>query len=323
MAQIEVILFSGEKIKIKLLDNPFIEDFLVHLDKMISTHDIVSHKTQYPLGVYGYDHKIVSNHVSKIVTCINKLNEMGLDFPVATDEVCFTGKKEDFAKERQLLNTLHRYFTTGHKTFSQNAGGELTWKFGSTYIFNQPSNGEEFSEYVHGINTAVHQIEPYTWYNERINEYLNSGNVHNEFVVSFIMRSEYALSDEGASYFKTIKHQHLRYHSDELKYDVWLPLHQIQGKDYITSYFDYDDPTEWDVTHPILYSGSFAFGDRAIMRDKNILNYFRLYGIELSPVHYGMPLGNVIEGKHLISTLGDFTRKRYLLNDVVQDIKIL
>ncbi len=323
MANININLFSGEKIKIKLLDNPFIDDFVNQLQFMINTHKIVSHRNQYPQGLRNYDKQAVEQYTTQLIDNINQLNEMGLNFPTSVSDVYFTCDDSEFERERQLLNTIHRHFTTGHKTFSWNSEPVLTWQYNSEFTFKDPENPELFSKCVHNINDIVHEIETYL-NNPRVTEYIEGKKEsYNEFIVSFERNGEYAFDNNSTSYYKNIKEEHYQYHSDKLEHDVWLPLHQIQGKDYLRGYFDYDDPNEWDITHPILYSGSLALGDREIMLDSNILDYLRSYNIEPQPIHYGMPLGNIIEGKELVSNLGSFDPEVFKKYDVIESIEVI
>ena len=69
------------------------------------------------------------------------------------------------------------------------------------------------------------------------------------------------------------------------------------------AYFDYDSPDNWDISTNVVYSGSIALGDRSIIQRPEIQTWFRDHNIEPGPLHYGMPLGNIVSGKELIQQL--------------------
>jgi hypothetical protein len=175
-----------------------------------------------------------------------------------------------------------------------------TWLDGSEYTFNlNQADYPVFSKLVHNINTVVHQMEVY-YMNDRIKSF----NKKHEYQVLFNSSKPLdPANDPQRLYMKQIKEEHFQYFSDQLTYDVWLPLHEIQGKNYWVAYFDMDDPRPWDVSTNVVYSGGFAIGDRSAIRDPAILEYLQSYGITPGPRQCGMPLGHVIQGKELIETM--------------------
>lgn len=113
----------------------------------------------------------------------------------------------------------------------------------------------------------------------------------------------YKGTNNDFQYFKTIKNEHYEYFSDNMEYDIWLPLSQIQGKNYLQAYVDEDDPTNWDVSSNVFYSGSFSIGDRSWYKNENLQNYLKSYGIKPCAQTCGVPLGRIISGKKYISHL--------------------
>jgi hypothetical protein len=116
-------------------------------------------------------------------------------------------------------------------------------------------------------------------------------------------------------YFQHLDEEYFQYFTDQLEYDIWLPLHQIQGKNYWICYFDEDDPTHWDVSTNIIYSGSIAIGDRSAARDPKILTWLESYGITPGPMHCGMPLGKIITGRDLVPALDEGSIKDIIINE--------
>ena len=119
------------------------------------------------------------------------------------------------------------------------------WLDNTEWTFDFPSDRKQFGQLVHAINTAVHSIER-LFHNERID------NFTPRYEYQILFDDQNPIAPETGDYLKPIAPEHQQYFSDELKYDVWLPLYQIQGKNYWTCYFDQDDPTHWDVSCQML-----------------------------------------------------------------------
>jgi len=295
MHTVQILTKRDQTIKIQLLDNPFIDDFVQQLDFVNRHFNVCSYVQPIPVvRPKQWNQSEVDKQVEIIVDAITNLNDMGLNFPISVDQIIL----EHNDNGRQLLNKLHRHFTTAHRSFSH---GEkiLTWKDNTEYTFDQPSDAGRFTHYVHEINTAVHAAELY-FNNDRIRNFKKryecqvQYNSHEPLDVN---------NDPQDKFLIDIKQEHFQYFSNQLVYDVWLPLTQIQGKDYWRAYFDYDDPTEWDVSTNVQYSGSMAITDRSTIRDPAILEYLKSYGITPGPLQYGMPLGNIIQGKEYVRGL--------------------
>jgi hypothetical protein len=86
-----------------------------------------------------------------------------------------------------------------------------------------------------------------------------------------------------------------------------LPLSEILGKDYKRAYWDYDDPTNQDVSINKLYSGSMLVSNMSDSVNPDLESWLRSYGIEPGPMTVGMPLGNITQGKDLIARLSNQT----------------
>ena len=330
MHNIQIILTNDSEIKIELLDNPFIAEFIEQILYVRKHYTIASWKQNIPEPHISWDQNKIDFYCSLLIKYINKLNDMGLNFPISPDEVVI---KDMSDKSRQLLNDLHRHFTTGENSLNDRRVQEGTWRYNTQYTFNRPDYDRigELFDCFHGINYAVHDIESY-FTNERIKNF----RVRSEYQVEFkglpspseyvattdnlepddkIKNLENNMTNIPQNYFKTIKKEHYDFFSDDiLKHNVWLPLYQIQGKDYVRAYFDYDDPTEWDISTNIVYSGCFSIGDRSWAKDPSILDYLKSYGITPGPMECGMPLGYVVQGEELVSSLETNNVKKVLIN---------
>ena len=294
MHTVQLLTKRDQTIKIQLLDNPFIDDFIQQLDFVNRHFNVCSYKQDIPYRAKLWNQSNIDKQAEIIINAIANLNDMGLNFPIPESQIIL----ENNTISRQLLNRLHRHFTTAHRSFSH---GEpiLTWEDNTPHTFNRPSDVKRFTHYVHEINSAVHAAEAY-FDNDRIRNF----KIRYEYQIQFNSWEPIDPDNDSQDKFLVdIKQDHFQYFSDQLFYDVWLPLTQIQGKDYWRAYFDYDDPTKWDITTNIQYSGSMAITDRSAIRDPAILEYLKSYGITPGPLQCGMPLGNIIEGKEYVQSL--------------------
>ena len=297
MNVIKIVTKRDQTIKIQLLDNPFIDDFVQQLDFINCHYQVFSYKQNIPYRAKFWNQSNINKQIEIIVDAITNLNDMGLNFPIPIDEIIYEFLEPDNTS-RQLLNRLHRHFTTANRSFSH---GEpvLTWEDNTPHTFNRPEDIKRFTHYVHKINTAVHAAEIY-FDNDRIRNF----KTRYEYQVQFNSWEPIdPNNDPQDRYLIDIKQDHFQYFSDQLVYDVWLPLTQIQGKDYWRAYFDHDDPTKWDVSTNVQYSGCMAITDRSAISDPAILEYLKSYGITPGPLQCGMPLGNIIEGKEYVQSL--------------------
>lgn len=305
MQQVEIITNNDNVIVIQLLDNPFTHDFVKQLEYALQYWFARTFRDKMGDSGVRWNENNKNKQQAKIHDAINRINDMGLNFPVAVKDVDITF--DDYG--RQMLNTLHRHFTTSHRSLSH--GEEFcTWQDGTDLKFDPPADRDAFVQAVHDINDAVHELEA-TFPSARTNGW----RVREDYFVQIQSWSPLNPDNDPQSYFlKDIKQEHFQYFSDELVYDVWLPLTEIQGKDYLRCYFDYDDPRHWDITTNIQYSGSMHIGDRSALRDPLLIEWMRSWGIEPGPLHCGMPLGNIISGKEHTPEL-EYQAKSVTLRD--------
>jgi hypothetical protein len=290
MSQIICKLKDGQTIDIELLNNPFMFDFIEQFKK-------VNHNLEFDQEFFnpcGYENRWSQKRIeifeSKIKEAIRNLNFLGVNFPIAEDEIQITNDSNG----RDLLNRLHRHFTTGHRSASETKN--FIWLENSNLTFSiNEENYNEFAKWTHQINDYVHQSEPY---------FINSRKLNFPMTKEYlILYKSMAFSEQNFNYFCSIKQEHYEYFSDDMHFDVWLPLNQIQGKNYLQGYIDEDNPIHWDISSNIFYSGSFSIGDRGWYHNEEIQNYLKSYGIETGPHTCGMPLGKIIKGRELIPSL--------------------
>ena len=292
---LDVVTKKGN-IKIQLLDNNFIPEFVSQVKRNRDLFQVSSWNERIPYSRQTvWNDTIIKQREQELRSAVIALNSMGLNFPIAVDNINLTNDSNG----RDLLNRLHRHFTTSHRSYSHNES-VLIWQDGTDWTFTvRPEDRENFVREVHNINTAVHMTEGY-YVNDRIRTF----KPRSEFQVVFnSSKPRDPTNNIQQDYFLNIKPEHYQYFSDKLEHNVWLPIHQIQGKNYWVAYFDEDDPRHWDVSTNIQYTGSFSIGDRSAIRDPAILDYLRSYGIEPGPLHCGMPIGDVVEGLDIVAKL--------------------
>jgi hypothetical protein len=155
MTQIHLTTQDNNTIIIQLLDNPFITDFVAQL-KFVKQHfEMRNWRETIPYTRSSYwDEKYAKKVEQDLIATVNKLNELGYKFPVPVEEI----RIENTEAGRQLLNRLHRHFTTSHRSVSHNEPIQ-TWLDGSEYTFNlDQADYPVFSKLVHNINTVVNQM---------------------------------------------------------------------------------------------------------------------------------------------------------------------
>ena len=293
--QLKLITRQGVPIVIELLDNPFITDFVRHFKKNLALFNISSQKMSIPPSVGSFSQERINQLEQDFIDSINALNAIGVNFPIAVEEIYLSIDSYG----RDLLNRLHRHFTTSLRSVSHSES-KFIWQDETDLIFTlSDANRAEFVKQVHKINDTVHTAE-IMYGNERKTNFPR----YHEYNVSFDSWSPKDPNNNvQVGFFTKIKDEHKQYFSNELKYDVWLPLHQILGKNYWAAYFDEDDPTHWDIDINVAYTGSFAITDRAAIKDPAIVNWLKSYGITPGPEHCGMPLGNIIKGQEIVTKL--------------------
>lgn len=288
-------LDNGSKITFELLDNPFMTEWIEQHRIVNQTFNFNQTSYEIPFVRHEFDEEKVSANVELLKRAITQLNDMELHFPIEPENLVLRNNKFS----RQLLNQLHRFFTTSHRSVAS-LERNFTWKDKSNYTFNlERKNYRDFAELVHQINTLVHDTENY-YTNDRIKNFPPK----KEWLVLY-NSNDYKTDVINVQYYKNIIPKHYIYFSDDFSHDLWLPLTQIQGKNYVNAYFDEDEPTNWDVSNNIIYSGSFSIGDRSWTREPVIEEWLSSYGIKIGPLAVGMPLGKCVEGKEFIDSLGE------------------
>jgi hypothetical protein len=293
------LTYQNQTVEIQLLDNPFVHKWACHLEKMLGEFSHKHFFTSYP---YLFPSRSLSNqssinqYATDLAGTVLQLRELNVGFP-ENFEIEET-KNLDITLQ-QKLNRLHRYFTWCNR---DDIGKNLFWGPG------QPVTGsrdqkilEKINQITNRMNVEIHKLEAYVATPNKIKL------LRSEFTELEIMFDTH-VSPEISGEMKTgswhsIESKDFQYLSNDPTYDMWVPI-QILGKPYHVAYYDHDDPVQWDITHPIGYSGNFAVsvtGNKAHhMSNTDVIKWLKSYEIEPGPATCGMPLGRITLGKEYL-----------------------
>ena len=294
-------------IRIKLLQNLFVEKYIVQLEKIYNVFQ-TEIRSGPPLGLFrGLDSKFVQEQTDKFITIVDELNSMGLNFPYQIHKDSLINQ-DDAAQD--LLNKLHRSFTTSTKYHY--AGNKiLIWNERIESAFTIPDGKLARVLYLTEIvNEMVHDTEYYMKTHRKTSD---RNKVLNQVELLANITNDNPYTDLGPYYtlkgwFTTYTEEDYSYFSDSNEYDVWVGR-DILGKDFIHAYYDCDDPTNWDVTGSLGYSGKIAMDvgptvKADILQSDNFHAWLDGYGVKYSKKMGGMPLGTIVEGKELLTLFG-------------------
>tara|TARA_B100000131_G_scaffold321756_1_gene373590 strand:+ start:17208 stop:18161 length:954 start_codon:yes stop_codon:yes gene_type:complete len=310
--RVKLVTGPGRGITFNIIDNPFTEMWFEKFKKMLETHNYFDYVDPQPFVTKEWDQDKAEHHENEIKYAITEINKRGLNFPIDPEDVKFEPNKDT----RILLNRLHRHFTTADLT---NATWytclETEYKKGMGFWNQIRYELDWFKNIIHIINDHVHMVE-HMIPSKRAEQYQKYQRHQLVFDTSrggdywkYISKEKEntPLKNDGTLYNNC-------YSKDATEYDIWIHPHQILGKSYLRAYFDYDDPKEWDITIPIVISGSIQIGDMAPFYNDRINKWLRLNNIQPGPMTCGLPIGNIEE-----SDVDPYN----MFSGCIQDIQIL
>lgn len=308
-------------IRIQVVNNAFTEKYFPMLKTLVSHFPILH--GPHASGIYrsnltGSDKQYQTFDQyyeiqdKKLQVIIDELNTMGCNFPYRVDANVL--KRKDVQTQR-LCNRLHRAFTTAHRCHSQNTSMHWSDTFASQFIVPKESMSR-FIELIDQINCIVHYgIEPYT-NTPRKTIQIDQAAWQYDFWADCWIPGTSQLYNKHC--WEVLQPEDFQYFSDSKEFDVWVGK-DILGKDHVTAYHDYDDPTEWDVTSIVGYSGKIAMDvgnitHRDLVLSDDFQKWLSEYGVPYSPVMCGMPIGTIVEGHDVVQQLFDDFQKDFLKN---------
>ena len=205
----------------------------------------------------------------------------------------------------EITNYLHRGFTTSMITecktpvlskelqtqIAMQKRGQTTHYQLATIIVNDPTvedfyeldklglnSRTELLQLLENINAYIHIYETNYLRSNRANELGLNGN---------IIQLDYDSKTIGGSWHTKIYEEKIspdlaNFAFNGYDYNVYA-LKKILGKDYLTAYFEYDDPTQWDITNMMVIDGTFE-----IDYNNDYSNIFNSTGFQYWAKHYNL-----------------------------------
>lgn len=287
------LTYQNQTVEIQLLDNPFVYKWACHVGKILGlfTHKQFFGTFPYLLDVNNGRTQITQSALA-LEEAVTQLRLLNVGFP--EDFTVVETKNLDLVLQ-QKLNRLHRYFTWCDR---HDIGKNLFW--GPDQPVTGPRDSatlEKINQITHRMNNEIHKLEAYV---ATPNKFKLMKDQYTELAVEFDIYDNPMVPDPTRVVWRFIEPEDFQYLSNNPDYDVWLP-NQILGKPYNIACYDHDDPTQWDITHPIGYTGNFVVGvngNKAThMNNPFIIEWLKSHGINPGPDISGMPLGRIISGR--------------------------
>lgn len=259
----------------ELLDNSFTERFVAKVNNNLE-NSIEYKASAYQMPHMGleWDEDRIKQLTEELRTHIKvAVDTFRVSYPIDIESI--TIKKD--SESRQLLNFIHRTFTNFYKSKWSCWSGEI----------KEPKDLDPSLALtlLENINEGVHQIEPYFYYD-------NSR-------VQLMQHSDFLFSAEGSGY-ELLKEEDYDLKAINPEYDLWLPITCMLGKNLLISYIDYDDPSKFDIVNENQFDGSIVIANRDTFISPAMKAWCESFNVTPK---YGMPLGNIVQGKDRIDEL--------------------
>ena len=268
---------------IELLDNEFVNQWLQHFLKVSQKYHTLIQPTQWPWMETRLDSK--SQAIDQVVLATKLIDSLDCVAPLP-EKICREQLVSLDLSTQQILNRLHRYAVVATEKRNK-------WIISQESSFEWVSyENNQFDYAVNLLNQNIHNLERYvstphknkflsTWHGTELlfdaSKYSNVNIYHDDVDV--------AISDDMFPYLRLTG------------FDVWIKK-DLLGKDFITAFADHDDPTEFDVRPPTMYSGGIHIdqntGKDHIYHSTEFVNWL---GGTPADFHGSYPLGNVISNK--------------------------
>jgi hypothetical protein len=275
---------------IKLLDNPFVDFWLTHFQKVIKFYDVeIIPGAQPSLNTCSLDLK--EKLIDNIISSIDKIN--ALNYVVPFPELFTRDQLSSLDLITQLtLNKLHRYCVVGDQCRNR-------WIYESEEQFNYVDYGnQEYSYLINLLNQNIHALELYVETPNKLKFQNSIENVH-LFLINSSKYSDVNIYADGIDIeILDSMQEHMRLTG----HDVWIRK-DIVGKDFITAFSEHEDPNQFDIRPPPMISGSMLIdvnnGRSQLFNSQEFKDWL---GKEPTDLHGSYPLGDIISGKEYLRT---------------------
>jgi len=276
-------------VTIEFLDNPFVKSYVEVLKDNVKNREYEFTSLTCPSKGKEWDKDNVNYLTNKIKTTIELINRFAYKpFPVSPGAVKFFEPGKEYAMEsRELLNDLHRGFAFCYLS------NWTSWT--SPYdckkdLFNEINDREELRTAISDVNELVHMLEGYYY-----------TKVFTDRIVD--KYTEHCISFKDAPW-RFLEPWEDVYRVSKLGSDVWVPMQHMVGKNYLSCYYDLDDPTTADIHHENNLIGAFSIGDRKTLASPHLRMWFKEHGMD---PQLGIPLGKITKGMDIIPELTEWT----------------
>jgi len=268
---------------IELLDTPFVTQWLEHFLKMSNKYHTTIRPTQWPYVMPNCNVK--DQYIDQVLAAIELINSIDFVAPLPESVSREQLTTLDLSAQ-QVLNRLHRYAVVAADTRNR-------------WVMNEPPSYEWVPYDVEKFDYAINLL------NQNIHNLEQCVNTPHKDKFHGVWRSTEILFDASKYSDVNIYHDdvdvgiaddmfpHLRLTG----YDVWIKK-DLLGKDYITAFADHDDPVEFDVRPPTMYSGGIHIdqnsGKDDIYYSTEFVNWL---GSSPTDHHGNYPLGNIVGNK--------------------------
>lgn len=273
--------------EIELLDNKFVEIWLQHFLQVAQKYHTTIRPNRWPWIEQNLETRKheVDQAIDQVVAATQLIDSLQ-DIAPLPEKISREHLADLDLSAQKVLNRLHRYavVATQHRNrWIQQEPASFAWV---------PWENAEFDYAVNLLNQNIHNLERYVstphkrkfwaaWYSTEIlfdaSKYTDVDIYHDDVDV--------AITDD--------MFPHLRLTG----YDVWIKK-DLLGKDFITAFADHDDPAQFDVRPPTIFSGGIHINQNAgkdhIYHSQEFVDWL---GTTPTDFHGNYPLGTVISNK--------------------------
>lgn len=288
------IVGLGDPVTIQLIDNPFTKMFVEHFTEVAATHSGKLMRRMVGAQI-PTDANFATKH-QQLIDVVSELNDIAGNFPYTLDHSIILERNQN---TQNLLNQLHRCFTTAYRCASRRQ--PLVWsdKFASSFTVAE-DKFTRLLELLILLNDHIHDLELYV---DTDNKKFCRGFSITQAEIH--IDGAYDKCENIRSIYLDIPEEHYQYFSDSEECDVWVGI-DILGKSYLNAFWDNDDPSEWDVTHQLGITGKIYIETSInkkldILKTERFNNWLAAKNLTYKPYMCGMPIGTVISNRDLLT----------------------
>lgn len=277
-------------VKIRLLDTPFVDFYLEHFLKMMDRYSLIPMHGFYPYILQDEQQRVPAI-IDRLLDCIDFMNTASYLKPLPEQFERSTFEKLNI-ETQQAMNTLHNYVVVAGEYKNR-------WLYDGEPIFHIEEGSAEEAELHHKanlLNQTIHALEEYIHTPHR--ELFRNSIETMMFHVDASQYDDCTVYEDDAD--ADIPEAMRAYLDITDEHDVWIKK-DILGKDFLTCFYDHDDPTKFEMRDPFMISGGleiyFSKGREKIYASREFQEYLHE---PLTNMHGNYPIGDVIEGKETL-----------------------